>query len=871
MSRNNDQTGQKDEDSARTLDAVKPLYELGSYVGGYKLLSVLGEGGFGIVYLAEEEHPIKRLVALKVIKPGMDTKQVVARFETERQASAMLDHPNIAQLFDAGATEEGRPYFAMEYVRGIPITAYCDLCKLSTQERLKLFLPLCRAIQHAHHKGIIHRDVKPSNILVTLHDGKPIPKIIDFGVAKALNQRLTERTLVTEQGQLIGTPEYMSPEQAEVTGLDVDARTDIYSLGVLLYELLTGCTPFDPKDLRSKGYVEMQRIICELDPVKPSTKLTTLGGKLNDIARHRSITAEQLRKSVRGDLDWIVMKALEKDLRRRYETANSLAMDIEHHLNNEPVVASPPSRFYRLRKLVRRNKGVFAAVGAVAAVLLLGLCVSVCLYVREINARRRAISAEKQAETESRKSQQVAGFLEDMLTTVKPSVALGRDTTLLREILEQAMVRIGEELTDQPEVEVELRRVIGGALRELGEDAKSEAMYREALAIQRRLYGNENPDVADSLAHIALALLGQGRLAEAEPLAREALAMRRKLLGDEHPHVAESLNNLAGALSRQGKLAEAEPLAREALALRRKLLGNDHPKVAPLLANLAMVLLNRSKLAEAEPLAREALAMQQRLLGNEHPEVAQSLNNLAIILREQGKLTEAKSLAREGLAMRRRLLGSEHPDVAQSLGNLALVLRSEGNAVAAEPLAREALAVRRKLLGSEHVDVSGSLNNLALVLASQGRLTEAESLAREALALRRRLVGNEHRDVAQLQANLAEVCREQGRLTEAESLFGEALRMQRKLLGNVHMDVSGTLNSLALVLRAQGKLAEAEVTVRQALAISRELQKEHPFVAMQLNNLADLLEARGDPAGAEAMRRDALSIREEPSQAEPAP
>jgi len=388
MGPKDDDIGQEGQDPRRTLDAGKTLYELGSHIDAYKLLKVLGEGGFGMVYLAEQKHPIKRLAALKVIKPGMDTRQVIARFETERQALAMLDHPHIARVFDAGATEAGRPYFAMEYVKGIPITEYCDLYKLGTQERLKLFIPLCQAIQHAHHKGIIHRDIKPSNALVTLHDEEPIPKIIDFGVAKALNQRLTERTLVTEQGQFIGTPEYVSPEQAKLTGLDVDTRTDIYSLGVLLYELLTGCTPFDPQYLRSKGYAEMQRIIREQDPVKPSTKLTTLGGELEDIAKHRSSTSDQLRKSVRGDLDWIVMKTLEKDRTRRYETADGLAMDIEHHLSNEPVLARPPSKLYRFQKLVRRNKGIFVAVGAVAVVLVLGVIASTRQAIRATRAER---------------------------------------------------------------------------------------------------------------------------------------------------------------------------------------------------------------------------------------------------------------------------------------------------------------------------------------------------------------------------------------------------------------------------------------------------------------------------------------------------
>jgi serine/threonine protein kinase len=369
----------------------------GSRVGPYKLLQRIGEGGGGVVYMAEQEKPVRRRVALKVIKPGMDTKSVIARFEAERQALAMMDHLNIARVLDASATETGRPYFVMELVRGVKITDYCDQNHLDTRQRLDLFIQICRAIQHAHQKGIIHRDIKPSNILVTLHDGVPVPKVIDFGIAKATDTRLTDKTLFTAYEQFVGTPAYMSPEQAEMSGLDVDTRSDIYSLGVLLYELLTGKTPFDGKELVKSGLDEMRRTLREKEPQRPSTILTTLHGtELKATAEHRHAEPPKLISLLRGDLDWIVMKALEKDRTRRYETANGLAMDIERYLNNEPVVARPPSRVYRFQKLVRRNKGVFTAVGAVAVALVIGLGTSTCLFFMEREARRRAVEAEQQ-------------------------------------------------------------------------------------------------------------------------------------------------------------------------------------------------------------------------------------------------------------------------------------------------------------------------------------------------------------------------------------------------------------------------------------------------------------------------------------------
>jgi serine/threonine protein kinase len=369
----------------------------GTWIGRYKLLQRIGEGGVGTVYMAEQEEPVRRRVALKIIKLGMDTRNVIARFEAERQALAMMDHPNIARVLDAGATDTGRPYFVMELVRGVKITDYCDKNQLDTRRRLDLFIQICQAIQHAHQKGIIHRDIKPSNILVTLHDGVPVPKVIDFGIAKATEVRLTDKTFFTAYEQIIGTPAYMSPEQAEMSGLDIDTRSDIYSLGVLLYELLTGRTPFDARKLLQHGLDEMRRTLREQEPQRPSTMVTTLQGtELTTTAEHRQAEPPKLISLLRGDLDWIVMKALEKDRRRRYETANGLAMDIQRYLNNEPVVARPPSRLYRFQKLVRRNQVVFAAAAAVTVALVIGLGTATWAFLREKAARQRAVAAEQQ-------------------------------------------------------------------------------------------------------------------------------------------------------------------------------------------------------------------------------------------------------------------------------------------------------------------------------------------------------------------------------------------------------------------------------------------------------------------------------------------
>ncbi len=869
----------------KTIVLSTPLTEKpGDRIGRYKLLQQIGEGGCGVVYMAEQEQPIRRRVALKVIKLGMDTKQVIARFEAERQALALMDHPNIAKVLDAGATGSdesqisnlkseipaGRPYFVMELVRGIKVTDYCDQNNLSTEQRLDLFVQICHAIQHAHQKGIIHRDIKPSNILVTVHDGKPLPKIIDFGIAKATTgQVLTDKTLFTAFEQFIGTPAYMSPEQAEMSTLDIDTRSDIYALGVLLYELLTGQTPFDAQELVAAGLSEMRRIIREQEPLRPSTRISTLeAADLTTVAKRRHSEPPQLVHVVRGDLDWIVMKCLEKDRTRRYETANGLADDVLRHLNDEPVTARPPGRVYRLQKLVQRNKLVFAVGAAVTAALVIGLALSTWFFFQEREARQRAVAAETRAQAEASKSQQVAQFLKDTLKGFGPSVAMGRDTTMLREILDKTAERVGKDLKDSPEVEAELRTTLGEVYQTLGQFTKAEEMHRAALVIWRGLWGNMNTNVADSLENLSDALEWQSKSADAEPLVLEALTIRTNLLGAEHLKVAECLATLGDIRWDQWRRSEAEELYRHALAMRRKLLGNDSLEVADSLAKLSNLLISQGfaldRPQEAEADAREAVAIQKRLLGAECPDPNLGFSQIVLgrALRSEGKLEEAETTVRPILAMRRKLLGSESLLVAGPSMLLAAVLQEEGKLDEAEQFGREALATYDRLKAGSTPEGAfesiGCMCNLGEVLQKKGKLAEAEAMFREAVETARK--GPTLDSQANALAYLGDLFVHQGKLAEAESVLREALEIDRKLPASIWQ--AYVLALLGDLLRDQGKLAEAEPVYREGLDICRQDFPGNPemvFHQWLAGNLAVTLKQQGRWAEAETFYREALT------------
>ncbi len=761
---------------------------IGTVIDCYKLVEKLGEGGFGTVWAAEQIEPVRRRIALKVIKLGMDSKQVVARFEAEKQALALMDHPNIAKVLDAGTTDSGRPYFVMELVKGQPITQYCDERQLTPRQRLELLLPVCHAIQHAHQKGIIHRDIKPTNILVAEFDQQPVPKVIDFGVAKAISQPLTQQTMFTGYGQIIGTLEYMSPEQAQVNQLDIDTRSDIYSLGVLLYELLTGSTPFDKERIRSTAFDEMLRIIREEEPPKPSTKLSS-SETLQSVAASRGMEPARLSRTIRSELDWIVMKALEKDRSRRYATVNGFASDVERYLANEPILACPPSTGYRLKKFARRNKGPVAAAAVVLLTLVGGIVGTTWQAVRAEQARRSETvraegerRAKEEAQTRLTQIEKGTEILASVFRDLDPIAAETAGVTsrdLLSQRLGEAAQQLEGEAVGDPLVVAQLQHLLGISLRELGHLEQAEVVLLKACQTRQRLLGTDHLATVAAKHDLARLYRDVEKYAPAEALYKEVLSVRTARLGAEHPDTLTSQHHLAILYDNQRKGALAEALFKEVLAVRTATLGTDHPDVLASQHRLALLYMRERRFALAETLCKEVLAVRTATLGADNLDTLASKNLLAVLYSLQEKYTLAEALFMEVLAGRTAKLGAGHPDVLTSRNHLALLYRSQGKVDLAEALLREVVVGRTAKLGADHLQTRHTQHELASLLADQGKFALAATLYKEMLAVRTAKLGPDHPETLESQYNLAITYGHLKKFERAIPLLEEALQRSK--------------------------------------------------------------------------------------------
>jgi len=747
-----------DPDLGATLSTAPTRAGATVVIGPYTLRERIGEGGMGEVWLAEQKEPVRRRVALKLIKAGMDTTEVVARFQSERQALALMDHPCIAKVFDGGSTADGRPYFVMEYVAGMPITAYCDKHKLNTPQRLELFIRVCEGVQHAHQKAIIHRDLKPSNILVSEVDGKPLPRIIDFGVAKATAQRLTEHSMYTQVGAVVGTLEYMSPEQADSRGQDVDTRTDVYSLGVVLYELLVGALPLE---MRQLAYDQALRLLREQDAPRPSTKLRTLGEQSTLAAQNRNTDLPVLERQLRGDADAITLKAVEKDRARRYATPLELAADIERYLRHEPVQARAAGTMYRAGKYIRRHR-LGVAMAAAGLLLLIGFAVIQAVELQRIRRERD-------------RADRITTFMKEMFQVSDPSEARGNSITA-REVLDKASQQIDKGLTQDPQAQAQLMRVMADVYEGLGLNSRAQPLYQGAVEIQRRVLGPRNPATLASMSAMARCMEGTGHYADAEKLVRETLAMQNQVLGMENRDTAQSMTTLASVLFQEGHYNEAEQMYRKAIDLDRRVLGPEHRSTLHAMEGLASTLDHVGRNSEAESLCREAFEIERRTLGPDHPDTLTSMSSLAMILVDEHNYAEAERLYSEALAIERRVLGPEHRETLRLMTNLGHCLVVEGRYAEAEKLEREALAIEQRVLGPEHSLTLVSMFNLGLALEHEGRVAEAEQEFREAYEIARRTLGPEHSlTLLTLQLDAGALSRE-SRYEEAKKLYREAIQ-----------------------------------------------------------------------------------------------
>ena len=808
-------------------------------IGPYRIVRVLGQGGMGTVYEAEQLEPLRRTVALKVIRRGMDTAEVLARFASERQALAVMDHPNIARALDAGTTDDGLPYFVMELVPGEPITSYCDRHGLDLRRRLQLFIGVCRGVQHAHQKGVIHRDLKPSNILVRVTDGQPVPTIIDFGIAKAV-EPAGDSAFTTELGVLVGTPLYMSPEQAEASKLDIDTRADIYSLGMVLYELVTGVLPFDYKGLLPARFIT-QYVLATTDTPTPSRRVASLAADAaSGAAERRHTTPVGLRRDLRGDLDWIVMKAIERDRNRRYETANAFALDLERHLEHKPVTARPPTLGYTAAKFVRRNR-LGVSVLATAAVALVAGVIGI--------TRERDRSAQEAA-----KARAISGFLVDLLKSADPWQGGGRQTTVV-DALAAGVKQVDAGRIADPVVAASVRHTIATAYQGLGRTAEADTLVRAGLRERLARTGPASEETAESWNDLGIIQTTQGKLDSAEAALRRALEIRRAH-GGADTVIAGTLLDLADLANMKGEATRGDSLAHEALAILRRAAGERDLAVAAAMARVQSTQLGAGELAKAESTGRAAAAMLRELGLERHPQMVPILSDLAITLANRGELPEALAVARRTVALDSAIFGPTHPYLATHLENLGYVYDRAGFGDSAKMMVKQVLAMRRALLADDNPAIGRTLFNLASLEYNARSYRAAEPLYEEALLRMRRAYGPEHPDVVYATGSLGRNQFYLGRVAEAERNLRWALSVTAPTGAASPVDTARFGRILVPLLMDQRRWKDAEPLALRVFAIQDSLKDTLSRTTAQ--HLATIYDGLGKAEVAAGYRRQGM-------------
>jgi eukaryotic-like serine/threonine-protein kinase len=786
-------------DSARGSESTLPEGQV--FAERFALNRKLGEGGMGQVWLAEQTSPVRRQVAVKLIRAGMYDEAVAKRFQAELQSLAIMDHPAIAKVFEAGATPQGQPYFVMEYVPGLPMTEYCDQKKLKIAARLELFIQVCEGVQHAHQKAIIHRDLKPGNILVAEVDGKPVPRIIDFGLAKAVTPRVDSETWVTQLGGLVGTPAYMSPEQADPAQYDIDTRTDVYSLGVILFVLLTGEPPLDLKHWQNQP-LEMLHRLREEEPLRPSVKVSSNRENSYATANARGTEPAHLFSLLRGDLDWIAMKALEKDRARRYGSPLELAADLQRYLNHEPVFARPASTRYRLQKYIRRHR-VAATLVSALVLLLASFAALQTVELRNITRERDRANRERDRAT------RITDFMTRMFRLSDPSHA-GGNTITAREVLDGASKDIDEGLEKDPEVQSDLLEVMARTYANLGLYPEAQKLVERSLATRQTRLGPDDRKTLQSMSTLGWILDREGHVTESEQLERQALAAEERTLKKDDPLTLETMDHLAVALQGAGHYDEEEKLERKVLDASVRVLGAESEQTLRSRDNLAVSLLYQGRYTEAEHDYRQLFAVERRVWGPNHPETLLTETNFALALGELARLPEAVELLREALGIDRRVFGPDHRNTTLAVQNLGSLLVREGHFHEGETLLREALKTYTRTLGSEHAETLMAKLNLADVLFQENRLREAEKLQRETLESQTQVLGPENPDTLLSQTDLARtLVHEHGRYAEAEKLARNSFEIQLRSLGPRHPDTLNSLQQLGTALAYSHRYGEA--------------------------------------------------------------